>query len=415
MKFCLKLNLILETSNKKLAWGDKEDWELIFGGYDVQDTYDLIPITKDAFPSNISYESIFGHITSIKELSNLMENQNQENNPISTFKNFERNFMTMPSGGGTLTVLKGQPLFGSDMDTSSIPGKEGINRYINSGQFTSEDRFIDENGFPKDFLDHKEYLKLTEFKDENVKIKSNILKQHLGKIKKIITALKAKKKKDETYDKYDFQIYSDPHDFSFIREFEYFNIVNKVLPETPDFEFNGTPYTMEHFDELKEQMTSTYFNKLKKYSANFWKDNDELLSKVLLPKKIGFKITSIVDWNEFIVKNYTIQKIYFFDFIEYYTDKRQDASLLKEALELLINFLKNSNLKSKVIIEEFSNFPIKEATKKNLKTIQEECSELIKKIKIEHKDIILSKSDFKKIVKQELERINKAEIKIDNN
>lgn len=415
MKFCLKLNSILESSNKKLAWGDKEDWELIFGGYDSRDTYDLIPITKEAFPNNITYQSIFGHITSIKELNNLIQNQNQENNPISTFKNFERNWMAMPSGGGTLITLKGQPLFGSDMDTSSIPGKEGIKRYINSGEFTSEDRFIDENGFPKDFLDREEYLKLQEFKDENVKIKANILKKHLGKIKKIIIALKTKKKKDKTYDEYDFQISNDLIDFSFIRDFEYFDIVNKVLPETPDFKFNGASYTIEDFNELKEQMTSAYFNNLREFSTKFWKDNDELLSKVLLPKKIGFKITQIVDWNEFIVKNYTIEKIYFFDFINYYTDKRQDASLLKEALELLIDFLKNSNLKSKIIIEHFSNFPIKVATVKKLKTIQEECSELIKKIKIEYKDIILSKPQFEQKIKMEFKNIKEAEIKIDDN
>ena len=414
MKFSTKLNSILEASNKKLAWGTKGTWELIFGGYDSKDTWDLIPIDKNIFPINIQYESIFGHITSIFELNNLIKNQNKNSAPISTFKNFERKFLSMPGGSGTFVVLKGQPLFGSDSDLSSIPDKTGQRRFINSSQFTSDYRFVDTENNIKDFLTDIEDKDLDKFIKINLSIKEDILKKELPNIKKIIPALKKKKKADKTYDKYDFEISNDPIDSPFIKDFEYFNIINKVLPKTPNFEFNKAPYSMVQFNKLKSKMVSKYFSEIKKQSSIFWKDKQELLTKILLPKKEGFLTTAISDWNEFLISNYVIEKIYFYDFIKYFTDKRQDVTLLKEALELLLKFLKNNNLKSKIIIEDFSQFPAKVATIKKIKNMQDEIILLIDNIKKEYGDKILSKSAFEQEIKSEFNKIKEAQIKIAN-
>ena len=410
MKFTAKLNLILESQNKKFAWSNKGTWELIFGGYDVQDTYDLIPIDKNAFPSNVKYESKFGHIASITGLQQLIQNQKNNSHPISTFKNFEKEYATMPSGGGTLIILRGETLFGSDVDSSSIPDKKGQRRFINSGEFYSDDRYIDIDGFPKDFLDREEYTKWTEFKNKNIEIKTRILKEHLSLIKKIIVALKNKTKGDKNYDKSDFKTYNDPHDFSLIRTFEYFGIVDKILSEVDAVEVLEKLYTMADFNKLKSKMIAEYFGQLKVESEKFWKNNRELLSKILLPKKSNFK-TGRVEWNEFVVSNYQIEKIYFFDFVKYYTDKRQDASILKEALEKLKKILQNNNLKSKIIIEEFSSFPAKVATVKKLKAIQDEIKMLIEEINKTYSNIIKSKSAFQETIKQELIEIKSAEIK----
>ena len=338
MKYVKKLQLLLE-SVPLAKWGDKGTWELIFGGYDYQDTYDLLPVTDNLFPKSVHYEGTFGHVLSLTSVAQLLKNQNKVSYPVSTFKVYKHTQHEPQSAGGfgSLAVLRGRAQFSSDTDVASIPDKRGQRRFVNVSHFTSSERYLNVNAFPVDFLTPEEDRVVEQYKDLSTSTKESVVEKYLSVADEVLSKLKTLRKSNGTYDEEDFRGYTDPLDRPQIVDFQTFLIVNRELKQTP-----LPDYSYKKWNKLKYEMVKEYFTVLKKESEQFWKGRESLLLKALVPKSSGFEADTFLGWNEVVVNNYSVLKLYVWDTLRLFR-KKQEYKYLESAelqLETLSSLLK---------------------------------------------------------------------------
>lgn len=147
------MNKFKELILEKIKWEnslfniltDFNPKDLSYYGVNIPISYNLFKILKFK-PKKI----LAGHLSSTKNIQNIINLQNKRSNPISCFTDLDSTFLFHGAHGkGCVSILEGEPITGGRADIGSTPIKNGNMRFVSTRFFKNEESEVFLNNLEK--------------------------------------------------------------------------------------------------------------------------------------------------------------------------------------------------------------------------------------------------------------------------